>query len=305
MNILIKNANLISMSDNRDKYEKNIDIYIENGSITNIGKSIAIDNNQNIQIIDASNKIVMPGLINTHSHIPMSIFRETLDGYELQEWLENQVWPMEDRLTKEDIYVATLLSGIEAIKSGATTVNDMYFFTDEIIKAALTLGIRIQTTRTLMNINNDGDERLEELKRLIEEYKDNNTITFNAGIHGLYTSDEAYINKCIKFAKEYKMPIHMHFCENTEEVNKIKKEYGKRPVDVLKEYFGDVHTILAHCVKLEEKEVEELSKLNIHVSHCPISNLKLGCGVAKISKMVEKGINISIRNRWTRKSEAT
>lgn len=124
MNILIKNCALISMSLKREKLEHNIDILIKNGKIDNINKNI--DENVD-KIIDAKGKVVMPGLINTHSHVPMSIFRETLDGYNLQDWLEKKIWPMEDKLTKEDIYYASLLSFLEMIKTGTTTINDMYF----------------------------------------------------------------------------------------------------------------------------------------------------------------------------------
>ena len=101
MDILIKNCNLISISEKREKYEPNMDIYIQNGKIMKIGKNI--EQTENVKIIDAKNKICMPGLINTHTHISMSIFRETLDGYTLQDWLNNKIWPMEDKLTKEDI----------------------------------------------------------------------------------------------------------------------------------------------------------------------------------------------------------
>lgn len=210
MKILIKNANLISMSEKRKKYEENIDILIENNKIAKIEKNIKEEANK---IIDAKGKVVMPGLINTHAHISMSIFRETLDGYTLQDWLEQKIWPMEDKLKEKDIYYATLLSCIEMIKTGTTTVNDMYFMTDEIIKAALKTGIRIQTTRTLMGYDEKDESRINELKELIEKYKEE-LVTFNVGIHGLYTSNLPYIRKCIQFAEEKQLPVHMHFCEN-------------------------------------------------------------------------------------------
>ena len=134
MRILIQNGNLISMSENREKYEENVDILIENNKVIKIEKKIKekVD-----QIIEAKGKIIMPGFINTHAHISMSIFRETVDGYQTQDWLKEKIWPMEDKLQEEDIYWATLLSGIEMIKTGTTTVNDMYFMTDKIIEAAL------------------------------------------------------------------------------------------------------------------------------------------------------------------------
>ena len=293
MKILIKNANIISMSEKRERFEKNIYILICDNIIKKIGKNIQTD--ENTKTIDATGKIVLPGLINTHSHIAMSIFRETIDGYKLQQWLEEKIWPMEDKLQPGDIYYATYLSAIEMIKSGCTTINDMYFMTDYSINAINETGVRLQTTRTLMSMENDSGKRLKELEDLIEKNKDNPLVTFNVGIHGLYTTNEQDLIKYIEYAKNKNMRIHMHFCENSKEVQDIKNNYNQNPVQIIQKYFGDMNLILAHCVKLTDNEIESLSKMkNISVSHCPISNLKLGCGIAKIDQMAKKGINISL-----------
>ncbi len=291
MKILIKNCNLISMEEKRKKLEENIDILIEDKKIVKIQKNIQ----ENVdRIIDATGKIIMPGLINTHSHISMSIFRETVDGYKTQDWLKEKIWPMEDKLQEEDIYWATLLSCIEMIKTGTTTVNDMYFMTDEIIKAALESGIRLQTTRTLMGYEEKDEQRIKELDDLIKKYKQD-TISFNVGIHGLYTSNEHYVKKCIKFAEEKDLPIHMHFCENEQERQDIKREYNvKTPLEVINRDFAKTHNILAHSVKINEEDIKELKKTNSYISHCPVSNLKLGCGVAKVKEMLENDICVSL-----------
>ena len=294
MKILIKNATLISMNEEREKIEKNVDIEITDNKITQIAKNIESDSEE--KVIDATGKIVMPGLINTHSHVPMSIFRETVDGYNLQDWLEKKIWPMEDKLTESDIYYGSKLSFIEMIKTGCTTINDMYFMTDDIINAAIDTGIRLQTTRTLMNMNEeDGIQRLKELDELLEKYRNKNElITFNAGIHGLYTTNLQYVEKCIEFAKEKELLVHMHFCENKKEVEDIKNIYKENPIDILEKEFIGVKSILAHCVKLSKEDIKRLSKLNISVSHCPVSNLKLGCGIANINEMIENNINVSL-----------
>lgn len=238
----------------------------------------------------------MPGLINTHSHVPMSIFRETVDGLTTQNWLTQKIWPMEDKLTPEDIYYASSLSFIEMIKSGTTTINDMYWMANQIIKAALETGIRLQTTRTLMNLTGDGDVRIQELEELIKAYNGKyETITFNIGIHGFYTTNAEYVEKCIELAKKYNLPIHIHFCENAKEREDIKSGYNvQSPVELIKRYFNHQHVILAHSVKLSKEEIAELAKQNIYVSHCPVSNLKLGCGVAKIVDMQNEGITVSL-----------
>ena len=236
----------------------------------------------------------MPGLINTHAHVAMSIFRETLDGYNLQEWLKDKIWPMEDKLNGEDIYYGSYLSFIEMIKSGCTCINDMYFLPEYSIKAAMETGVRFQTTRTL--ISNDVDKRLEELKDLINKYKSNDTISINIGIHGLYTTNEEDLKNFLNFAKKENLHVHMHFCENSKEVQDIITSYNvKSPVEVIEKYFKDIPVLLAHCVKLTDNDIETISNYkNISISHCPVSNLKLGCGIAKIQKMIDNGILISL-----------
>ena len=293
MKICIKNGTLISMSNSREKIEKNIDILIEDNKIVKMERNINTD--ETMKVIDATNKVIMPGLINTHAHLPMSIFRETIDGYTLQDWLTKKIWPMEDKLTEEDIYYASYLSNIEMIKGGTTTINDMYFMTNSIIKAAIDSGVRIQTTRTLMgNADNKNDlDRLKELETIINQNK-HDRITFNIGVHGLYTTYENYFDKCLQLADKYDLPIHMHFCENETEKKDITNMYNKKPISILKEKLNGKKAILAHCVKLSKEEIEELAKENISVSHCPVSNLKLGCGIADINEMYHNKINISL-----------
>lgn len=293
MKILVKNCNLISMAETREKYEKNMDVLINNDRIEKIATNINVDNYD--KVINANGKIVMPGLINTHTHIPMSIFRDTLDGYGLQEWLNDKIWPMEDKLNEEDVYYASLLSCIEMIKTGTTCFNDQYFMTDSIIKAAEKMGIRSHCTRTLMDINGEGDTRLNELEELINKYKSNNMVTINIGIHSLYTCTKECVEKAVKLAKKYNLYVHMHFAENSQELEDIKRIHNiDNPIDLLEKYFKDLDIVLAHCVKVKTEDMEKFKKLNLSVAHCPVSNLKLGCGIAKINDFIENGINVSL-----------
>lgn len=292
MKICIKNGTLVSMDNNRNRIEYNKDILIDGSKIIKIGDNLedSVD-----RVIDASGKVILPGLINTHAHIPMSIFRETLDGYNLQDWLSKKIWPMESKLTDDDIYYASYLSFIEMIKTGTTTVNNMYFMTDNIIKAMLETGVRLQTTSHLISVDGNGKDRLNELERVINKYKAiDDRLTFNIGIHSLYTNDNEYIDRYLQLADKYNLPIHMHFCENSKEVEDINNIYGKRPVNILKDKFSGYKTILAHCVKLSESDIDEIRNMDVSVSHCPVSNLKLGCGIAKVNYMVENGINVSL-----------
>ena len=294
MDILIKNCNLISMAEGREKYESDMDILIQNKKIAKTGKNIAISSDT--KVIDASGKVCMPGLINTHTHLSMSIFRETLDGYSMQDWLEQKIYPMEDKLTREDIYYASLLSFAEMISTGTVIANDQYFMAEETIKAANDIGAMLQTTRTVNDVADRSKQRLDELEKLIAEYNNKyENITLNIGIHGLYTTGADTVKKCIDLAKKYNLPVHMHFCENEKETEDIRKTYNVvRTVDVLKKYFTETHNILAHVVKVTDEEIDELSKLDVSVAHCPVSNLRLGCGIAPIQKMIDKGINVSL-----------
>ena len=293
MKILIKHCNLISVEPDRELFEKDIDILIEDDIIKKISKNINEDVDK---IINATNKVAMPGLINTHAHVPMSIFKENLDGYSLQEWLTQKIWPAEAKLTDNDIYNASLMSFKEMIRTGTTTIVDMYFMQDNIIKAAEDTFVRIELTRTLMDSDGSGDKKLEELEELIKRFSNNKgNISINVGAHALYTCSESYLPKAIALAQKYGLNFQMHFCENAQEVKDIKKDYNvENPGDVLEKYLGNTNTILAHCVKLSDTDIEKMKKLNISISHCPISNLKLGCGIARINKLLEEGINVSL-----------
>ena len=296
MNVLIKNCTLVSMAPDRPKFEKNMDILIEDENITKIGPNITSKDID--KVINANENVVMPGLINCHCHVAMSIFRETVDGYGLQDWLNEKIWPIEDKLTTNDIYEASKISFREMIETGTTTVNDMYFMAEETIKAAKEANVRLQTTRTLTDMvsKEDGNARIKEVQELLQKYKNDELITINAGLHGFYTSSKLYSIEVIEFAKKNNINLHVHFCENSKEVEDIEKAYNEKPVEVLKNEIQGTKSILAHCVKLSDEDIEEISKINadISIATCPVSNLKLGCGVANISKMQETGINVCI-----------
>lgn len=294
MKTLIKNCNLISVSDQKEKYIENIDILINDNIIEKVEKDIKQE--EDYKIINAKGKIVMPGLINTHTHIAMSIFRDTLDGYGLQEWLNDKIWPMEDKLTAEDIYYSSYLSCIEMIKSGTTTFNDQYFETDATIKAVLETGLRMDATRTIMDIAGGGDLRLQELEELIKKYKNKyDTININVGIHSLYTASRECAQKAAELARKYNLYVHMHFLENSTELEQVKKlQETSTPVDLLEDYFKGINMVLAHCVKIKEEDMKKINKERINVAHCPVSNLRLGCGIANITEFLNNKINVAL-----------
>lgn len=296
MKILIKNCTLVSMSQNRPQIEKNIDILIENDIISKIAKNI---NEKNIdKIIDAKENVIMPGLINCHCHVAMSIFRETVDGYITQDWLTEKIWPKEAKLTEKDIYEASLLSFKEMIGTGTTTVNDMYFFPEETAKAAIESGVRIQLTDTLMDLNGyeAGEKKINSTLNLIKKYKDNPLVSVNFGLHGFYTSSKEYSKRVINLARSNNLNLHVHFCENSQEVSDISSSYHQKPVEVLEELIPGSKVILAHSVKLTDEDLSKMKKINadISIASCPVSNLRLGCGVAPLTKMEELGLNVCL-----------
>ena len=288
MKILVLHGNIISMAEGRPQCELEQDIIIEKGIITGIG-SVKDFDTSGARVIDASNRYIMPGLINTHAHLGMSIFRETIDGYGLQDWLQTKIWPMEAKLKANDVYAASLLSMLEMIKTGTTTVNDQYWFETHAMKAAGEIGVRLIPAKVLMNIPRDGEELLSEFPKLLKKYP-----SLTVGLHGLYTSDEQYIKKCTEFAREHQLPIHMHYLENSAEIKDIETLHQTKPINLIKKYFKDTNTILVHCVKVNDEDINTIAQMGINVAHCPISNLRLGCGIAPIKAMMDAGINITL-----------
>ena len=278
---VIKNGTVITMDPNREKYE-NIDIVIEDNKIIDLVK-----NYEGVcdEIIDATDKVVMPGLINSHTHLGMSYFRATNDNLSLQEWLNDKIWPIEDKMDELDVYYGSLLSCIEMIKTGTTTSSDMYFFHYGALKALKETYVRCLFTRCLADISNDGDKRIEEFRKLYEEYKDDELIRFSVAPHALYTCNLEYLKKCSKLAKELDLPVHMHYLENKKEIDDIRNIYKMEPLEVLKKS-GLINNklILAHCTFLDDDNLKAFKGKDISIAHNPISNLNLGCGIADITK---------------------
>ena len=292
--MLIKNGNVI-IFENDDVKVKKVDIRIQKNKIEKIEENL--NQIENEKLIDASNKVVMPGLINTHAHIAMSIFRGTFEGCDLYTWLNKKIWPIEAKLTEEDVYNASMLSIIEMISTGTTCVNDHYFFSEQIRKALTESKMRAMLTRVLMD--NDGEEASEKrIKEFINLYEtrdiENELITYSVAPHGLYTCSGKVLNTARELAIKYNLPIHVHFLESINEIEDIKKLHGESASKVLKRYFDGIHTILAHGVKLNDEDIEILKTMDCGISHNPLSNLRLGCKIADITKYKKQGILVGL-----------
>ena len=288
---LIKNATVITMDDTRDEQYEKLDIVISNDTIKELTNEYKGEYDK---LIDATDKVVMPGLINCHTHLGMSVFRATNDSLTLDKWLQEKIWPIEDKLTDDDIYYTTMLSCIEMIKSGTTTSNDMYYNCNGSLKAIKECQVRSLFSRCLMDSDGGGDKRIEEFLKLYNENVSQDLITFSVAPHAIYTCSYEYLKKCANLAKELKLPIHIHFCENLDEVNNIKNKYHKSPVALLKELgYLENKLILAHATYISDLELKELKNRDVSFVHNPISNLNLGCGIADITKY-RKYVNITL-----------
>ena len=292
--MLIKNGNVI-IFENNDVKVKKLDIKIECNIIEKIENNLIPDEGE--KVIDATGKVVMPGLINTHAHIAMSIFRSTFEGCDLYTWLNQKIWPIEAKLTEEQVYNASMLSILEMISTGTTCVNDHYFFSREIRKALEESNMRAVITRVLMD--NDGEEESNNrIKEFIDLYEtrnvNNELITYTVSPHGLYTCSNKVLEVARNLAVRYKLPIHVHFLENISEIEDIKRLHGATAAHVLEKYFDGIHTILAHAVKLNDEDIEILKNMDCGIAHNPISNFRLGCKIADITKYLNNGINIAL-----------
>ena len=289
MILLIKNGNIVTLNKNNEIFTK--DIVIENGIIKKI-----VNNYDGIydKIIDAKNMIVMPGLINAHTHLGMSIFRNTNKDKSLQDWLNN-VWSSENKLTEEDIYYTTMYSLIEMIKTGTTCCADFYIKTSKAINAILETKFRCVFTETFMDINNDFPKQLKIFEDYLNNNNNNKLITFSVNPHSLYTCSDTVLNKVQELSKKNNLLIHTHFCENINEVNIIKEKFNDDPINVLEKFkFLESPLLLAHCTYLNNNLLNKLKKENISIVHNIYSNLCLGCGFAPIAEYYNKGINICL-----------
>ncbi|OIJ07671.1 N-ethylammeline chlorohydrolase [Anaerobacillus arseniciselenatis] len=297
MKTVIKNAKLITM-ENDHRIIENGAIAFENGKITYVGENID-DPTTYDEVYDAKGNYVLPGLVNTHGHIAMSLLRGYADDLPLQQWLETKMWPLEGQYTKEHTKWGSYLSIIEMLKTGTTTFVDMYDNMDVVASAVDQSGIRAKLCRGMIGLASDEVQmqKIEEATAFVQDWegKANGRITTMMSPHSPYTCPPAFIEKVVEKAKLLNVPIHTHMSETLFEVELNVKEYGQRPVAHL-EKLGvfDCPALVAHGVHVSDEELDILAKHDVRVSHNVISNLKLASGVAPVQKMLEKGLLVSL-----------
>ncbi|WP_405156557.1 amidohydrolase [Paenibacillus sp. FSL K6-0108] len=294
MSILIQQATILTMKDTDSPYTG--DIRIVGDRITEMAPHIQAQPGDDI--MDGQHKLAMPGLINAHQHTPMSLLRAFSDDLKLMDWLDRKMLPAEARMTPEDIYWGAQLSIAEMIRSGTTAYADMYIHMNEIAEAVTETGIRASLTRGMVFVEDDGGRRLQEAVDLVQRWsgKAEGRITTMYGPHSPYTCPVESLREVIAMAEQENVPIHIHLAETKEEVVKIRERYGMTPTEYLEEagMFEKAHVLLAHGVHLNRRDIARLKGMRGGVSHNPVSNLKLGCGIAPITEMTAQGINVGL-----------
>lgn len=287
--IIIKNGYILN--DTKQK-----DIVIENGIISEIvDKSLKSADT----VIDAKGCRILPGLVNTHTHAAMSLFRGYADDLHLKEWLENYMWPIESHLTEKDVYAGTNLAILEMIKTGTTCFLDMYFNMDSAAKAVEESGIRAALSYGMIELwdKSKGDSELKSGTQFINKWdgKANGRITCFYGPHAPNTCSKEFLSKVKDEAIKNDKGIHIHVLETESELNQMKEMHGKCSINMLDEIgFFEPTIIAAHCVWISDGDIKILKQNEVTVSHNPISNMKLASGISPIPKLLENGVNVSI-----------
>ena len=247
-------------------------------------------------VIDGKDRLVIPGLINAHTHTYMSMMRNCADDLPFMDWLFRRVTPIEDRLTGEDAYWGSLLSQIEMIRSGTTTFNDMQMHIHQTTKAVRESGMRAVICRGLLGDTGDrADQRLGEALEEMEDGKDCDRLSFLLGPHAPYTCGPEYLRMVADVAKEKGVGIHIHLSESVAEIENMRRDHGCTPIRyALEAGVFDVPAIAAHCVQLEEDDIRILAERGVSVVTNPASNMKLGNGFAPVPELLEAGVNVCL-----------
>jgi len=291
--MILKNIRyLVTQNENRTVLE-NVDVEIQDEKIISIGKKLETSNQKTI---DCSNKVVMPGLINAHTHSPMTLFRGISDNKILQNWLEEDIFPSEAKLTEEDVFVGSLLGCMEMLTTGTTTFNDMYDNLDQVAEAVNLTGIRAVLTRGILDKDIEGGRKsINDALDFNRKNQDENLVTPGFAPHAIYTVKKQTLREIKDYTEIFDTIYHIHVAETEKEYKDSIKETGKTPVQYLDSLnLVNNKMVAAHSVWLNKKDIRILSENNANVVHNPSANLKLGSGIAPIPSLIENKVNIAL-----------
>jgi 5-methylthioadenosine/S-adenosylhomocysteine deaminase len=275
--------------------------------VINKGKIIAIVPQQEANKCFSSNNHVrlenhalIPGFVNAHGHAAMTLFRGIADDLELHDWLENHIWPLENRWVSEEFVLHGARVAIaEMIRGGTTCFADMYFFPDATARAAIQANIRVQLAAPVLDFPtawaNDADEYIHKSTVLHDQYRNSELLSTAFGPHAPYTVSDAPLRKIAMLAEELDLPVHMHVHETAQEVSDALAASGKRPLQRLYELgLLSPRLLCVHATQLLDEEIRLLAENGCSIVHCPESNMKLASGFCPVQKLLDHGINVAL-----------
>ncbi|MFC2117046.1 amidohydrolase [Bacteroidota bacterium] len=300
VDIAIEHATVLCI-DNADTIIEDACILIKNKTILDIAGYSEISGTYTAdKILNGGNKLVMPGLINTHTHSAMSIFRGYADDLRLEEWLEKFIWPAEAKfINSENVYLGALLSIMEMIRSGTICFTDMYFFEDEVAKASIEAGFRVLLGEAILDNPTPNkktpEEGLEYTIELINKYKNEELVSVSVAPHAIYTCSTDKLKKIRNISEENNCLVQIHLAETQYEFDTCLKETGHTPVSYLNSLgLLNSRLIASHCNILTDEDIKLLSNNKAKVSHNPQSNMKLASGMAPVIKLLDNDICIGL-----------
>ncbi|PKO02921.1 MAG: amidohydrolase [Chloroflexi bacterium HGW-Chloroflexi-5] len=298
--LILKNAIILTMDLDYSQYDPGA-IAIQGNSIVAVGAEKEILAKYTAEkIIDCDGKVLMPGLVNAHTHVPMNLLRGLADDLRLDVWLMGYMMPVEREFVSKDfVTLGTQLACAEMIRSGVTTFADMYYFEEDIAKAAADIGMRALCSQSVMKYPTPDaqffEQSLEMSRDFISRWKGHELIIPSVAPHAPYTCPPEILKAAAALAVEFDVPLHTHLSETAFEVENMRKENGMPVIPyVKKQNLFDAKVLAAHCVHVDDGEIRTMQHFNVGVAHNPSSNLKLASGVAPISRMLELGLNVGI-----------
>ena len=297
VDIMIKNGTILIM-DTRNSIINRGFLCIEGDTISYIGTG----NDKKFEakkIIDAKEGLVMPGLINGHTHAAMSLFRGLADDLPLMEWLNNYIFPVESKMDADFVFTGTLLACAEMIMSGTTTFCDMYLFEEEVARAAKMSGMRSLVGEVLYDFDSPNygsiENGLRYTESLIQKWKNDPLVSIAVEPHSLFTCSPDLLSASNDLSQRYQVPLIVHLAETMNELDEVRKKYGKGPVEHLQSLgLLGPHLIADHCVHLRENDIKILAENGVKVIHNPESNMKLASGIAPIPDMLAENMIVGL-----------
>ena len=297
---LLTNAIVLTMDDELTQFDP--------GAVAISGDSIlAVGTDQDLrkaytakQVIDCEGKVVMPGLVNAHTHVPMTLLRGLADDLRLDVWLMGYIMPVEREFVSPDfVSLGTQLACVELIRNGVTCFADMYYYEEQVAQAASQAGLRALCSQTVLKFPTPDaqsyEESLAESREFIQRWKDHPLIVPSVAPHSPYTCTDDILRATSELAVEFDIPLHTHLSETETEVENSRAINGMPVVPYVKKHnLFDAKVLAAHCVHIDEGEIHTLNHHSVGVAHCPSSNLKLASGAAPVSSMLSVGLNVGI-----------